>query len=571
MQAASRQLSQDLLAADDSLVPVESAEGPVVARRTGHVSSYPELMRQNLDLVIEAAEAAGVVAAVLDTSGAGRYVVVVRASERAALLTELAERWGGEAVYVRPAPTARVPAALAELVARESEPVAGKVAKLGPVLAGAVQPADWPEALESPVLQIYRCWTGPAGRTVISTAAACEVEFWFEVPTSPGGDPGPVIVPTRSNRRISELHRWTVEPAARSIGDVTYPALAGCDRPLDMDVQFPIDLVYTWVDGADPEHRARRDRYLALENRQGVHESAIAEARWRDRDELRYALRSVEQNAGWIRTIWIVTEDQVPSWLDTSNPRVKVVSSRDIFVNQGLLPTFNSHAVEAQLHHIDGLAEHYLYSNDDYFFGRPVRAEQFFAANGLARIFRATSKIDVGPPRPEDRPIIAAHKNHRAIFERDFGVTITYRLKHAVAAQRRSVMYEIEERYPDEFARTVGARFRSPGDLSFASTFGPYYLMLTGRGFSSALTYGYAESALARLEQTLTTWLAKRDVDVFCINDTGLATEQIPAVEQHRVISEFLAEYFPWPSSFERSEAPSEPGDLILSKGSVAT
>ena len=39
------------------------------------------------------------------------------------------------------------------------------------------------------------------------------------------------------------------------------------------------------------------------------------------------------------------------------------------------LPTFSSHAIESRLHHVPDLAEHFLYSNDDMFFGRPVDPE----------------------------------------------------------------------------------------------------------------------------------------------------------------------------------------------------
>ena len=53
------------------------------------------------------------------------------------------------------------------------------------------------------------------------------------------------------------------------------------------------------------------------------------------------------------------------------------------------LPTFNSHAIEASLHHIDGLAEHFVYFNDDMFVGRPLRPEPFFTPNGLARVFQS--------------------------------------------------------------------------------------------------------------------------------------------------------------------------------------
>ena len=62
--------------------------------------------------------------------------------------------------------------------------------------------------------------------------------------------------------------------------------------------------------------------------------------------------------------------------------------SEEFFADTSVLPIHNSHAVEAQLHRIDGLAEHFLYSNDDMFFGRPVEPELFFSPAGRHAVRR---------------------------------------------------------------------------------------------------------------------------------------------------------------------------------------
>ena len=45
---------------------------------------------------------------------------------------------------------------------------------------------------------------------------------------------------------------------------------------------IPIDAVYTWVDGADPAHRAKRARYRAE-----INGAEATPERWRDNGELR--------------------------------------------------------------------------------------------------------------------------------------------------------------------------------------------------------------------------------------------------------------------------------------------
>ena len=76
--------------------------------------------------------------------------------------------------------------------------------------------------------------------------------------------------------------------------------------------------------------------------------------RYRDNGELRHSLRSLWFGCDWVRKIFVVTADQVPAWLDMDDPRIELVSHRDI-LPESCLPTFNSHAIEAALHRIDGL------------------------------------------------------------------------------------------------------------------------------------------------------------------------------------------------------------------------
>ena len=44
--------------------------------------------------------------------------------------------------------------------------------------------------------------------------------------------------------------------------------------------------------------------------------------------ELRYSLRSVEQFAPWVRQIFVVTNGQIPSWLNLDNPRLTIVTHK---------------------------------------------------------------------------------------------------------------------------------------------------------------------------------------------------------------------------------------------------
>ena len=117
----------------------------------------------------------------------------------------------------------------------------------------------------------------------------------------------------------------------------------------------------------------------------------ISANRFRDNDELRYSLRSLEKYAPWIRKIFIVTNGQVPRWLNLEHPRVEVISHAMLFKNKSHLPTFSSPAIESHLHEIPGLSERFLYFNDDVFFANNVWPDDFETRSGGQKIFLSWS------------------------------------------------------------------------------------------------------------------------------------------------------------------------------------
>jgi UDP-N-acetylglucosamine-lysosomal-enzyme len=137
-----------------------------------------------------------------------------------------------------------------------------------------------------------------------------------------------------------------------------------------------VDIVYTWVDGNDPYHIKLLDEY---KSKLVKPDNKTASAnRFQDHDELKYSLRSVEQYAPWARNIIIVTNGQRPKWLNLSHPKIKLITHEQIFPSKSSLPTFNSYAIEANLHRIPGLTQRFLYFNDDFVLGHPIQLEHFF-------------------------------------------------------------------------------------------------------------------------------------------------------------------------------------------------
>jgi len=147
-------------------------------------------------------------------------------------------------------------------------------------------------------------------------------------------------------------------------------------------VTSPIDLVYLWVDGSDPKWLAKKNAALtAIDDSVHLHHAAVEPNRFECKDELKFSLRSVQKYLPWINHVYIITDNQVPAWLNVKHPRVSLVDHSDI-VPAEFLPTFNSVALEMFLHRIPGLSEHFIYANDDMFVGSPLNPGFFFNAVG---------------------------------------------------------------------------------------------------------------------------------------------------------------------------------------------
>jgi hypothetical protein len=147
----------------------------------------------------------------------------------------------------------------------------------------------------------------------------------------------------------------------------------------------PIDAVLTWVDGEDPAHMARRRQYDP-----GFGAAGTEATRFASRDEIRFSLSALLRFAPWVRCIHIVTDGQTPAivtelWANdpAMRDRVKIVDHKQIYRgHEDLLPIFSGRTIETALYRIPGLAENYLYLNDDFFLVRPVQPSDFFTEDG---------------------------------------------------------------------------------------------------------------------------------------------------------------------------------------------
>ena len=238
-----------------------------------------------------------------------------------------------------------------------------------------------------------------------------------------------------------------------------------------------IDAVITWVDGADPQHRQKLQAFLGTGE---TSESGAADpTRFGDCGEIEYCVASLLRHAPWLRRIHIVSDAQTPALIaklrDTPfESRVVVVDHRSIFAGfEQFLPTFSSLGIETMLWRIPGLAERFIYLNDDFQLLRPVVAEDFFRDGGVVlrgkwrgsqgrRVGQALKSLIAMAFGRAIKPNAVSNHSAQQLTAAMVGFDERYfQVPHCPHPMRRSVLAAYFEAHPHRLAENLAYRLRA--------------------------------------------------------------------------------------------------------------
>lgn len=310
---------------------------------------------------------------------------------------------------------------------------------------------------------------------------------------------------------------------------------------------FPVDMVYLWVNGNDPEWREKKKKF-SKEKYSDV--GMDSNARYSDNGELKYSLRSVEKHAPWIRNIFIVTDNQVPEWLDLNNEKVKIIDHSQILPPEAI-PTFNSCVIEHCLYNIPGLSEHFLYANDDMFFNRDVEKKDFFTKEGLPivrfnrRFFRKLwlKFLEKGLKKPTNNYNITI-QNSALLVEAKYGRYIGHKTHHNIDSFRKSDYKHTYLTFKNEIDKTLLNHTRSDNDIQRNI----YSFVPVVEKKAKVKFVSQRESFRCHIEKPYHfDRLIKYNPLLYCLNDSEYANE-----ENHEILRNFLLNQFPEKSKFEK-------------------
>lgn len=296
----------------------------------------------------------------------------------------------------------------------------------------------------------------------------------------------------------------------------------------------PIDLVYTWVDGTRPD-------YIELYSQYAEKDADLNPERYRDTYELlKYSVRSVEKFVPWIRNIYIVTaRPQIPKWLDTTNPRIKVVHHDEIFEPE-YLPTFNYNVIESHMHKIPGLSRYFLYLNDDHIFGSLMETTDFFTEEGKVRVFGT---------------LFGENLRYR-IYEHKYDYIPIGFVEHTPSLIDKESWGAMQEEEKDKVHATRMNKFREGEDICMEKLYRRYRLSHMKKE-SKALKFWEVsrKSAFHKItnnfekQETQLTEIETKRPKFICLNDDQRLDPNLKVVAR---VQRFLEAYFPEPSQFEK-------------------
>jgi hypothetical protein len=319
------------------------------------------------------------------------------------------------------------------------------------------------------------------------------------------------------------------------------------------NTQDRIDIVYLWVNGADPVWQHKRLQAKLRVDSHGQDALALygdVSGRYRDNDELRFNLRALEKFYPDHGHIFIVTDGQVPHWMRPCEG-LTLVDHHDL-IPTAALPIFDSGHIESYLHHIPGLAEKFIYLNDDVFFGAQVDPNEWFGANGVA-VFTETAAVpDYDTLQPNESALVNASVLSKHWLTRRYPKYLHAPriFAHSPRPMFKSVLHELEEAAPELFAQVRKTIFRSWQVPPIVPDLVPRWMLHTGRAALQSLEPLYISSGAENAEHQFQGLIADfGSIPFFCINDTSDdAHDDSP---QLRRITRTLSQLLPEPSSFE--------------------
>lgn len=252
-----------------------------------------------------------------------------------------------------------------------------------------------------------------------------------------------------------------------------------------MNADFPIDFVIPWVDGSDPEWIKVFNNYVPKEK-----QIDARNIRYRDFGLLKYWFRAVEKFTPWVNKVHFITCGQKPDFLNLNCLKLHFVKHSD-YIPDDCLPAFSSRPIELNIHRINGLSDHFVYFNDDFYITKPLKRD-FFFKDGLpcdsavlevktSGSFPMVNIVfnDLNAINKNFKPKESVKNNPCKWFNAKYGKANVYNIfltrlpkfcgfinPHMPQPFLKSTLEDVWAKCPEELNTAIHNKFRSPFDVN---------------------------------------------------------------------------------------------------------
>jgi len=261
--------------------------------------------------------------------------------------------------------------------------------------------------------------------------------------------------------------------------------------------------------------------------------------------------------APWINKIFIITNGQIPIWLDINHPKIRIVSHKEIMPKTAL-PTFNSQAIVACIDNIKELSEYYLLGNDDTFFSGPVQPDYFFDENN-------NPYVNLRPRKKE------INNDLNNTYEQSLQYSIKllkekYNIKdsledfvpcHCIDAYRKSYLKECKQTFANEYEKTINAKFRENNIiqsilLKFYMIYKKDCKLIKNPSFEEQSSLTEVNNLYIPLESAnkVNAAFNNRKSKLLCINDCKLTTDE-DRIELKYLLNKIFPKKQIWEKDFD--------------------
>lgn len=301
-----------------------------------------------------------------------------------------------------------------------------------------------------------------------------------------------------------------------------------------------IDAVITWVDGSDPLHKQKREKYGDPSIFKS--EDVAAATRFANSGEINWCVASLNIFAPFINKIYIVTDNQDPkidSFLKEKFPNghipVEIVDHKDFYKGyEQYLPTFNSVALESITWRIPGLSEHFIEFNDDMFLCAPTTPEDFFTPDGKPVCYASRMFI---PFVKFTRLFKKKHNGTKKVTFKGLMIQgselagsklISLKMTHNPRPLLKSAYEDYFKAHPESLVRNLQYRFRNMGQ--FTPQILQYTLLTKAKrcvrkSIKGKLLFIRFEHGSKRLKKKIALLERNNSIKFCCINSLDMASE----------------------------------------------